>query len=74
MPFEFPPQQASSFTGVSISIALRSLGAAKSKAVIAPVDRLVSEVMSHTPIHANQIEIYFPIVQRKVLTPNDSSL
>lgn len=80
---------------------------------IAPVDRLVAEVMSqapyktaqrvfwimdncsahrgqkaadhfrskwpnailvHTPIHAswlNQIEIYFSIVQRKVLTPND---
>jgi hypothetical protein len=80
---------------------------------IAPVDRLVDEVMSqapyktarrvfwivdncsvhrgqkavdrfrskwpnailvHTPIHAswlNQIEIYFSIVQRKVLTPND---
>ena len=82
---------------------------------IAPVDRLVGEVMSqapyktahrvfwimdncsahrgqkaadhcrskwpnailvHTPIHAswlNQIEIYFSIVQRKVLTPNDFS-
>ncbi len=82
---------------------------------IAPVDRLVSEVMGqapyqtahrvfwimdncsahrgqkaadrfrakwpnailvHTPIHAswlNQIEIYFSIVQRKVLTPNDFS-
>jgi hypothetical protein len=82
---------------------------------IAPVDRLVDEVMSqapyktahrvfwimdncsahrgqkaadhfraiwpnailvHTPIHAswlNQIEIYFSIVQRKVLTPNDFS-
>jgi hypothetical protein len=80
---------------------------------IAPVDRLVAEVMNqapyktaqrvfwimdncsahrgqkaadhfrskwpnailvHTPIHAswlNQIEIYFSIVQRKVLTPND---
>jgi hypothetical protein len=80
---------------------------------IAPVDRLVSEVMSqepyksarrvfwimdncsahrgqkaaerfraqwpnailvHTPTHAiwlNQVEIYFSIVQRKVLTPND---
>ena len=28
----------------------------------------------HTPIHAswlNQIEIYFSVVQRKVLTPND---
>jgi transposase len=82
---------------------------------MAPVDRLVSEVMSqepyksahrvfwimdncsahrgqkaverlrskwpnalliHTPIHAswlNQIEIYFSIVQRKALTPNDFS-
>ena len=28
----------------------------------------------HTPVHAswlNQIEIYFSVVQRKVLTPND---
>ena len=82
---------------------------------IAPVDRLVSEVMSqepyksprrvflimdncsahrgqkaidrfcaqwpnailvHTPTHAswlNQVEIYFSIIQRKVLTPNDFS-
>jgi hypothetical protein len=82
---------------------------------IAPVDRLVSEVMNqkpdksarrvfwimdncsahrgqkaanrlrdnwpnaillHTPVHAswlNQVEIYFSIVQRKVLTPNDFS-
>jgi hypothetical protein len=31
-------------------------------------------VLVHAPIHAswlNQIEIYFSIVQRKVLTPND---
>jgi hypothetical protein len=31
-------------------------------------------MLVHTPIHAswlNQIEIYFSIVQRKVLTPND---
>ena len=30
--------------------------------------------MIHTPIHAswlNQVEIYFAMVQRKVLTPND---
>ena len=30
--------------------------------------------MVHTPLHAswlNQIEIYFSVVQRKVLTPND---
>jgi hypothetical protein len=90
-------------------------GRCELKSGIAPVDRLVSEVMGqepyksarrvfwimdncsahrgqkavdrlrskwpnalliHTPIHAswlNQIEIYFSIVQRKVLTPNDFS-
>jgi transposase len=44
------------------------------------VDRLRSQwrnaILVHTPIHAswlNQIEIYFSIVQRKVLTPNDFS-
>jgi transposase len=43
-------------------------------------DRLRSQwpsvVLVHTPLHAswlNQIEIYFSIVQRKVLTPNDFS-
>src|SRR5262249_52323159 len=33
-------------------------------------------VMVHTPVHAswlNQVEIYFALVQRKVLTPNDFS-
>jgi len=42
------------------------------------VDRLQSQwpniVVVHLPIHAswlNQIEIYFSVVQRKVLTPND---
>ena len=42
------------------------------------IDRLRSQwpnvILVHTPIHAswlNQIEIYFSIVQRKVLTPND---
>jgi hypothetical protein len=42
------------------------------------VDRLRSQwrnlLLVHTPVHAswlNQIEIYFSIVQRKVLTPND---
>jgi hypothetical protein len=31
--------------------------------------------MAHLPVHAswlNQIEIYFSVIQRKVLTPNDS--
>ena len=90
-------------------------GRCEVKSGIAPVDRLVTEVMSqepyksarrvfwimdncsthrgqkaanrlrdkwpnailiHTPVHAswlNQVEIYFSIVQRKVLTPNDLS-
>lgn len=90
-------------------------GRCEAKNGIAPVDRLVSEVMSqqpyksarrvfwimdncsahrgqkaadrlhdkwpnalliHTPVHAswlNQVEIYFSVVQRKVLTPNDFS-
>src|SRR5262245_41344364 len=90
-------------------------GRCEIKSGIAPVDRLVSEVMGwepyksarrvfwimdncsahrgekaakrlrdqwtnailiHTPVHAswlNQVEIYFSIVQRKVLTPNDFS-
>jgi transposase len=36
--------------------------------------RFPNAVMTHTPVHAswtNQIEIYFSIIQRKVLTPND---
>ncbi len=44
----------------------------------AAIDRLAQRfpnaVMIHTPVHAswlNQIEIYFSIIQRKVLTPND---
>lgn len=44
----------------------------------AAVDRLAQRypnaVLVHTPVHAswlNQVEIYFSIVQRKVLTPND---
>lgn len=44
----------------------------------AAIDRLAERypnaVMVHTPVHAswlNQVEIYFSIVQRKVLTPND---
>jgi hypothetical protein len=31
-------------------------------------------IVVHTPVHAswlNQVEIYFSIIQRKVLTPND---
>jgi len=37
-------------------------------------DRYPHLTLVHAPIHAswlNQIEIYFSIVQRKVLTPND---
>jgi hypothetical protein len=37
-------------------------------------ERFPNAVMIHTPVHAswlNQVEIYFSIVQRKVVTPND---
>jgi len=37
-------------------------------------DRYQNLILMHTPVHAswlNQAEIYFSIVQRKVLTPND---
>lgn len=33
-------------------------------------------ILVHTPVHAswlNQVEIYFSMLQRKVLTPNDSA-
>ena len=39
-------------------------------------DQYPNAIMVHTPVHAswlNQIEIYFSIMQRKVLTPNDFS-
>ena len=39
-------------------------------------DRWPNAILIHTPVHAswlNQVEIYFSIVQRKVLTPNDFS-
>ncbi len=62
----------------------RVFGRCETKNGIAPFDRLVEQVMTrppyndaiHAPIHAswlNQVEIYFSIVQRKVLTPNDFS-
>ncbi|MGH3940711.1 MAG: transposase [Pseudonocardiaceae bacterium] len=42
------------------------------------VDRLAKRfpnaVMVHTPVHAswlNQVEIYFSVIQRKVVSPND---
>ena len=37
-------------------------------------DAFPTAVMVHTPIHAswlNQVEIYYSIVQRKVVAPND---
>jgi transposase len=39
-------------------------------------DRWPNLILIHTPVHAswlNQVEIYFSIVQRKVLKPNDFS-
>jgi hypothetical protein len=43
---------------------------------IAVRSRWPNALLVNTPVHAswiNQIEIYFSIVQRKVLTPNDFS-
>ena len=39
-------------------------------------DAYANAVLVHTPVHAswlNQVEIYFSLLQRKVLTPNDSA-
>ncbi|MBE1603830.1 IS630 family transposase [Actinopolymorpha pittospori] len=44
------------------------------KAIERLTKRFSNAVMVHTPVHAswlNQIEIYFSVVQRKVVTPND---
>jgi transposase len=44
------------------------------KAVDRLAERYPNAIMVHTPVHAswlNQIEIYFSIVQRKALSPND---
>ena len=46
------------------------------KAVKRLRDKWPNAILIHTPVHAswlNQVEIYFSIVQRKVLTPNDFS-
>jgi len=46
------------------------------KAVNRLRDRWPNVILIHTPVDAswlNQVEIYFSIVQRKVLTPNDFS-
>ena len=46
------------------------------KAVKRLRDRWPNLILIHTPVHAswlNQVEIYFSIVQRKVLTPNEFS-
>lgn len=44
------------------------------KAIDRLAQRFPNAVMVHTPIHAswiNQVEIYFSVVQRKVVSPND---
>jgi hypothetical protein len=44
------------------------------KAIDRLARRFPNAVMVHTPVHAswvNQIEIYFSVVQRKVVSPND---
>lgn len=46
------------------------------KAVHRLRDKWPNAILVHTPVHAswlNQVEIYFSIIQRKVLTPNDFS-
>jgi hypothetical protein len=46
-------------------------GQAAARRLRARDDRII---LVHTPVHAswlNQVEIYFSIIQRKVLTPND---
>jgi len=53
-----------------------SVKALSSGTRIVTVAPSLNAVLVHTPIHAswlNQIEIYFSIVPRKVLTPNDFS-
>ncbi|MDL9949043.1 IS630 family transposase [Gordonia sp. ABSL11-1] len=44
------------------------------KAINRLAERYPNAVMIHTPVHAswlNQVEIYYSIIQRKVLSPND---
>ncbi len=44
------------------------------KAIDRLAQRFPNAVMVHTPVHAswlNQVEVYFSIIQRKVLSPND---
>ena len=39
-------------------------------------ERYPNAILIHTPVHAswlNQVEIYFSLIQRKVLTPNDAT-
>ena len=39
-------------------------------------ERYPNAILIHTPVHAswlNQVEIYFSLIQRKVLTPNDAA-
>ena len=75
------------FDGVDKSLGFRALGLAEREdtaerlrddRLLGPIEfgAVVEERVVHGPIHAswlNQIEIYFSIVQRKVLTPNDFS-
>jgi hypothetical protein len=49
-------------------------GRAGPGASVACLRRWPTLILVHTPVHAswlNQVEIYFSIVQRKVVTPND---
>jgi len=47
-----------------------------SKAIDRLAEQFPNAVMVHTPVHAswlNQVEVYFSIIQRKVLSPNNGS-
>jgi DDE superfamily endonuclease len=44
------------------------------QAIDRPTEQFPNAIMAHTPIHAswlNQVEVYFSIIQRKALSPND---
>ena len=58
----------------------RRSSARSDRASVASAQRLTrahpNAILVHTPVHAswlNQVEIYFSLLQRKVLTPNDSA-
>jgi hypothetical protein len=44
--------------------------------IVGPLIGIARAILVHLPVHAswlNQVEVYFSLLQRKVLTPNDST-